>query len=143
MKKMMNTKSHPITMKDFHLLIFTLVSLILIIVPVTALAQELAKFEGTIQGLNCVHFQQKCPEKDLDMYIALEHDFVLLLSDGSHFVLPNLDRGIKARYLTKEVRIRGEQKGTTIRVENFEVKKGNQYRLVSNFQEQQKLEQAP
>ena len=77
------------------------------------------------------------------MYIALEHDFVLLLPDGRHFVLPDLDRGIKARYLTKEVRICGEQHGTTIRVENFEVKKGNQYRLVWNFQEQQKIEQAP
>ncbi len=114
-----------------------------LILPTTGMTEEFATYEGTIQGLNCIHFQQKCPEKDLDMYIALEHDFVLLLADGRHFVLPNLDRGIKTRYLTKDVRIRGKQKGTTLWVENLEVKEGQRYRLVWNFQEQKKMEEAP
>lgn len=143
MKRMMMIKTQIITITGYHYLIIALSVSMSLMVPITGMTAELVTYEGTIQGLNCIHYQQKCPEKDLDMYIALEHDFVLLLPDGRHFVLPDLDRGIKARYLTKEVRIRGEQKGTTIRVENFEVKKGNQYRLVWNFQEQQKLEQAP
>ena len=76
------------------------------------------------------------------MYIALEHDFVLLLPDGRHFVLPNIDRGIKTRYLTKDVRIRGQQKGTTIWVEKLEAREGQQYELIWDLQEQQKIEEA-
>ena len=77
------------------------------------------------------------------MYIALEPDFVLLLPDGRHFVLPNLDRGIKTRYLTKDVRIRGEQKGTAIWVEQLQVKEGQHYRPMWDFKEQRKIDQAP
>jgi hypothetical protein len=140
---MMRIKAQAITITGYHFLIIALSISMSLILPTTGMTEEFATYEGTIQGLNCIHFQQKCPEKDLDMYIALEHDFVLLLADGRHFVLPNLDRGIKTRYLTKDVRIRGKQKGTTLRVENLEVKEGQRYRLVWNFQEQKKMEQAP
>jgi len=140
---MMRIKAQAITITCYHFLIIALSISMSLIVPTTGMTEEFATYEGTIQGLNCIHFQQKCPEKDLDMYIALEHDFVLLLADGRHFVLPNLDRGIKTRYLTKDVRIRGKQKGTTLWVENLEVKEGQRYRLVWNFQEQKKIEEAP
>jgi hypothetical protein len=140
---MMIIKTQIITITGYHFLIIALSVSMSLMVPTMGMAEELVTYEGTIQGLNCVHYKQKCPEEDLDMYISLEHDFVLLLPDGRHFVLPNLDRGIKARYLTKDVRIRGKQKGTTLRVENLEVKKGQQYGLVWNFQEQKKMEQAP
>jgi hypothetical protein len=140
---MMRIKAQAITITGYHFLIIALSISMSLILPTMGMAEELVTYEGTIQGLNCIHFQQKCPEKDLDMYIALEHDFVLLLADGRHFVLPNLDRGIKTRYLTKDVRIRGKQKGTTLWVENLEVKEGQRYRLVWNFQEQKKMEQAP
>ncbi len=145
MKRVMRMikKSQIITIAGFHFLVIALSISMSLIVPTTGMTEELITYEGTIQGLNCIHFQQKCPEKDLDMYIALEHDFVLLLADGRHFVLPNLDRGIKTRYLTKDVRIRGKQKGTTLWVENLEVKEGQRYRLVWNFQEQKKMEEAP
>ena len=140
---MMRIKAQAITITGYHFLIIALSISMSLILPTTGMTEEFATYEGTIQGLNCIHFQQKCPEKDLDMYIALEHDFVLLLADGRHFVLPNLDRGIKTRYLTKDVRIRGKQKGTTLWVENLEVKEGQRYRLVWNFQEQKKMEEAP
>jgi hypothetical protein len=140
---MMRIKAQAITITGYHFLIIALSISMSLILPTTGMTEEFATYEGTIQGLNCIHFQQKCPEKDLDMYIALEHDFVLLLADGRHFVLPNLDRGIKTRYLTKDVRIRGKQKGTTLWVENLTVKEGQRYRLVWNFQEQKKMEQAP
>jgi hypothetical protein len=140
---MMRIKKQAITITGYHFLIIALSISMSLMAPTMGMAEELVTYEGTIQGLNCVHFQQKCPEEDLDMYIALEHDFVLLLVDGRHFVLPNLDRGIKTRYLTKDVRIRGKQKGTTLWVENLEVKEGQRYRLIWNFQEQKKMEQAP
>jgi hypothetical protein len=64
-------------MADYHLLTVALCIFISLLVPATGMAAEHVTYDGTIQGLNCVHYQQKSPEKDLDMYIALEHDFVL------------------------------------------------------------------
>ena len=142
MKRMMMIKTQIITITGYHYLIIALSVSMSLMVPITGMTAELVTYEGTIQGLNCIHYQQKCPEKDLDMYIALEHDFVLLLPDGRHFVLPNIDRGIKTRYLTKNVRIRGQQKGTTIWVEKLEAREGQQYELIWDLQEQQKIEEA-
>ena len=143
MKRMMMIKTQIITITGYHYLIIALSVSMSLMVPITGMTAELVTYEGTIQGLNCIHYQQKCPEEDLDMYIALEHDFVLLLPDGRHFVLPNIDRGIKTRYLTKDVRIRGQQKGTTIWVEKLEAKERQKYRLVWDIQKQRKVEQAP
>lgn len=95
-------------------------------------------YEGTIQGLNCVFNHTKCPTHDLDMYIALESDFVLVLPDGRFFLLHNIDRIIKARYLTRLVRVRGHQKGDIIWVDNLEVKEGNGYKTVWNYAEQER-----
>lgn len=88
-----------------------------------------------------MHYKKKWPEQDLDMYIALEKDFVLVIQDGRHFVIPNLDRGIKTRYLTKHVRITGKQKGTSITATILEEKVGNSYRRVWSLDEQRKLEE--
>ena len=143
MKRMMIIQTHLITMAGHYLLIIALGLSISLIVPAAGMAAESVTYDGIIQGLNCVHYGKKCPEEDLDMYIAMEHDFILLLPDGRHFVLPNLDRGIKTRYLTKDVRIRGEQEGTTIWVEQLLIKKGQQYRLVLDLEKQRKIEEAP
>jgi len=87
MKRMMMIKTQIITITGYHYLIIALSVSMLLMVPITGMTAELVTYEGTIQGLNCVHYQKKCPGEDLDMYIALEHDFVLLLPDGRHFVL--------------------------------------------------------
>ena len=143
MKRMMIIQTHLITMAGYYLLTITLGLSISLIAPAAGMAAESVTYDGIIQGLNCVHYGKKCPEEDLDMYIAMEHDFILLLPDGRHFVLPNLDRGIKTRYLTKDVRIRGEQEGTTIWVEQLLIKKGQRYRLVLDLEKQRKIEEAP
>ena len=143
MKRMMIIQTHLITMAGYYLLTITLGLSISLIAPAAGMAAESVTYDGIIQGLNCVHYGKKCPEEDLDMYIAMEHDFILLLPDGRHFVLPNLDRGIKTRYLTKEVRIIGKQEGTTIWVEQLLIKKGQRYRLVLDLEKQRKIEEAP
>jgi hypothetical protein len=80
---------------------------------------------------------------DLDMYIALKSDFVLLSPDGSHFLLPNLGKQIKIRHLTKPVRIRGEFKGDSIWVNELEAKQGEHFKPVWNWEEQRKVEESP
>jgi len=73
------------------------------------------------------------------MYLAEEPDFVLLLPDGRHFLMPNLDRHIKAKYLTKYVRISGEQESESIWVDRLEVKESGQSRQVWSWKQQQQL----
>jgi hypothetical protein len=114
------------------------------IVPASTFAGKTMTWEGTIQGLNCTHYQKECPKDDLDMYIALEHDFVLVTPDGNHYLLPNLSVLIKARYLTEKVRITGKQRGSdSIWVDNLEVEKNNKYETVWNYEEQERRRTAP
>jgi hypothetical protein len=118
--------------------VFILFSYLTLADQVLADSKETVTYEGTIQGLNCVFNHTKCPTHDLDMYIALETDFVLVLPDGQFLMLHNIDRIIKARYLTKQVRVRGQQKGDIIWVSNLEVKEGNQYKTVWNYAQQER-----
>jgi hypothetical protein len=50
--------------------IYILSCLSLIVAP-SAFSGDSMTWEGTIQGLNCTHYQMECPKDDLDMYIAL------------------------------------------------------------------------
>jgi hypothetical protein len=143
MRKLITAKSDLISIYDYHSITIILAVLLFLFLPGHGIAAKTVTYDGSIQGLNCVHYKQDCPEEDLDMYIALEHDFVLLLPDGRHFVLPNLDRGIKARYLAQDVRVRGKQEGTTVWVEQIQVKKGHIYKIVWDAEKQRKLEEAP
>jgi hypothetical protein len=82
-------------------------------------------YEGTIEGLNCTYYGQACPRDDLDIYAALENDFVLVLPEGKFFLLPNLSPLVKARHLAEKVRISGKQDGSSIWVENLEIKEAD------------------
>ena len=130
------------TLLPLKLLVITFVFIFLAISSTEAIADNTVTYEGTIQGLDCVHYNKNCPEDDLGMYIALERDFVLLSPTGSHYLLPNLDRHIKIRYLTKPVRISGELKGDSIWVNTLEAKEGERFKHVWNWDEQRKDEEA-
>jgi hypothetical protein len=100
-------------------------------------ATEEATYEGTIQGLNCTYYGMECPKNDLDIYAALENDFVLVLENKKFFLLPNLSPLVKARHLAEKVRIRGKQDGSSIWVENLEVKMNGGYKSVWNLKLQE------
>jgi hypothetical protein len=122
----------------FTAFVFLLFTFLILADQALAESKETVTYEGKIQGLNCVFNHTKCPTEDLDMYIALESDFVLVLPDGQFFLLHNINRMIKARYLTRQVRIRGQQKGNIIWVSNLEVKEGNKYKTVWNYAQQER-----
>jgi hypothetical protein len=107
--------------------------------PTPALASQYQPFEGIIQGANCVMSKYPCPKSPSDAHIAMEHDFVLLMPDGEHYFLLNLDRAIKAKYVTLPVRVLGKKQGQGIWVHTFEVKKGGKYKQVWSFEEQERL----
>ena len=121
----------------YTLLIPALIFIFSLILPATVIAGKRVSYEGTLQGAGCVHYKKKCPEDDA--HIALENDFVLLLPNGKHYFLPNLNRAIKARYVAKPVQISGDLDGHEIWVDRLDVKKGNKYTNVWSWQEQREL----
>jgi hypothetical protein len=113
-----------------------MISFVFTAAAMNAAAEEVT-YEGTIQGLNCTYYSQECPTDDLDIYAALENDFVLVLPDGKFFLLPNLSPLVKARHLTELVRIHGKQDGSNIWVENLEVKQNGGYKNAWNRERQE------
>ena len=97
---------------------------------------------GEIQGLNCAIHGHKCPQGRLDVHVATEPDFVLVLSvEGSstYYLLPNLPRDVKVRHVGESVLVAGEAnpKDNSILVKRFEVKRGVFYRLAWSREIQQ------
>jgi len=62
---------------------------------------------GTIEGLSCVTVGYTCPMDSADPMIGVERDFVLMDKEGDFYLMPNLDRAIKARYALKTVTVKG------------------------------------
>ena len=98
--------------------------------PFTAQAGD--TYDGWMQGYNCVSHGHKCPVDRLDPHLTLEPDFVLLLDDGDYFLLPNLARDVKARYIQKSIRVVGDvnPKHKSIDVNKLQVKVGDSYKTV-------------
>lgn len=90
----------PITYKGFIL------ALALVVVSGTGLAFG-ATIEGHVQGLQCVLGGKLCPVDNQDPHIAAERNFVVLTAKDGYYLVPNLDRAILARHLSKKVRING------------------------------------
>ena len=137
---MKTTRSYPSNWYMIYAIYYLIPALILIFtlaVSASLAAEEHVSYEGTLQGASCVHFKKKCPEDDA--HIAIEHDFVLLLPNGDHYFLPNLNRAIKARYVGRPVRIKGTMEHHEIWVERLDVKKGDAYAGVWSWEKQQEL----
>jgi hypothetical protein len=109
----------------------------------TASSAEEVTYEGTVQGLNCTYYSKPCPTEDLDIYAALEQDFVLVRPDGKFFLLPNISVLVKARHLTEKVRVRGLRDGTSIWVENLEVQKNGDWETIWNLKKQEEKRLQP
>lgn len=87
---------------------------------------------GWIQGINCVRHGHRCPIDTLDPHLMLEPDFVLLLDSGEYYLLPNVARVVKAKYVHKSVKITGDliSKYKSIDVDKLEVKDAGSYKTV-------------
>ena len=117
-------------MKRNILLTLVLVIALALVAPVGAYAAK--NFEGWMQGFNCVTHGHKCPIDTLDPHIMLESDFVLLLNDGDYFLLPNIARIVKAKYVHKAIRVIGNvnSKYKSIDVDQLQVKDGSSFKTV-------------
>ena len=120
----------PVALK---LLLAALVSL-----PLSALAETI---EGKINGLNCALTGFVCPIDKRDPVAALEADFVLQKPDGEYYLIPNVDRAVKARYFLEEVRVTGQvdSRYKAITADTLEIKQDGAYKTVWSQQAQEEL----
>jgi hypothetical protein len=119
--------------------ILVLAVVMALIVPAAVIAKSNVKtLKGTIEGALCVIEGKKCPPKDLDAHLLIENNFVLLVSDGKYYYMPNLSRNVKVRYAGKDVQITGKVKGESIIVDKLEVKEDGKYKLVWSIEKQKR-----
>jgi hypothetical protein len=109
-----------------------------VLMPVAAYAEK--TFEGEIVGLSVVLEGQTYSPKMMVAHAQFEPDFVLLLKSGGHYMLPDLPRDVKVKYLTDSVKVTGEvnRNGTGIKVNKLEVKKDGKYQVVWTKEMQKK-----
>jgi len=96
---------------------------------------------GEIQGLNCAMKGHRCPQDRMDVHVATEPDFVLVLSvEGRRYhLLPNLPRDVKVRHVGESVIVTGElnPKDNSLVVDKFEAKQGMFHKVVWSKEMQQ------
>jgi len=117
-------------MKKNILFTFVLITALALIVPVVARASKTV--EGWIQGYNCVVHGHRCPIDTLDPHLMLEPDFALIVDNGNYWLMPNIARNVKAKYVHSAIRVTGDlnSKYNSIDVDKLEVKKNGSYTTV-------------
>lgn len=86
--------------------IMLVAAIIIPMMPYYAMAVE--TITGKIVGFNSIIHGKEAPADYNDPHIRLEPDFVLLTSDGGHYLLPNVPKHIKARNIYREVKVIGD-----------------------------------
>ena len=110
----------------------TLLLIIALSLTLYVTANAAKSVTGWIQGINCVRHGHQCPIDTLDPHLMLEPDFVLLLENGDYYLLTNVARIVKAKYVHKSVKVTGDliSKYKSIDVDKFEVKDDGAYKTV-------------
>ena len=111
----------------------------LLMLPLMASADQL---EGKINGISCAIAGVVCPIDKLDPLVALEKDFVLQQPDGSFYLMPNVDRAVKARLVLDDVIVTGtvNDRYKSIEVDELQVKRGGALKTVWSEKIQQELQ---
>lgn len=92
----------------------------LMLLPLVASA---ASVEGRMNGISCAVAGVFCPIDKADPLVALESDFVVQTADGTFYLIPNVDRAVKARVVLENVVVTGDinDKYKTIDADKLEV----------------------
>ena len=117
-------------MKKYFIKTVLFLTVMTFTIPITAEASK--TLDGWMQGFNCVRHGHRCPIDGLDPHLMFEPDFVLLLDDGNYFLMPNIARIVKAKYVHKAIRVVGDvnPKYKSIDVDELQVKDGNSFKTV-------------
>ena len=118
--------------------IMILVLILTLIMPLAASAKQV--FRGQIVGLTLALHAHKYPRDMMIAHAQFEPDFVLVVEKGKHYMLPNLPRDVKVSYLGETLTVKGElsSSGTSITVDQLEVKNGAASKIVWSVEMQKK-----
>lgn len=119
-------------------ILLAITAILIFSLPSLVIAMEAVTIDGTFQGANCLFHNKHCPMNMSAAHIAVEPDFLLVNSAGEMFYIPNLDRGIKIKYIHKHVRIKGVMLEHALRAESLSVKKDGKYKQIWSLEEEQK-----
>lgn len=122
-------------MKNF--MTSTLIAAALTIIPATLFAATPITLEGSFEGAGCMLYNKTCPADMSDGHIALEADFVFVLANGEYVFVPNLDRGLKIKYLHAKLKLIGKKNGDAVRAEVVEMNKKGTFKKVWSLEEQE------
>lgn len=92
-------------MKKQHWFSLLIAAALTVISPVGAMTTK--TLEGRMQGYQCVVHGHVCPVDSLDPHLMLEPDFVLVAEKGEYWLMPNIDRVVKAKYVHQPIRVTG------------------------------------
>lgn len=106
-------------------------AMVIVFLPLAAVSEE-KKIEGNVLGYNCVVNNIGCPAGMEDPVIANERIFVVSISDKEFVFVPNIDRAVLARHITKTVRVTGDynEKYNAIQANTLEVKTAGVWKTV-------------
>ncbi|MGW8194907.1 MAG: hypothetical protein ACWGOX_11650 [Desulforhopalus sp.] len=104
------------------LLRMLLIPFVIILFSFPVFAQQSETFTGKIRGINCQMQHLKCDSAMYRVYhVQYEPDFVLVLPDGKHYMLPNVPRDVKVRIAGETATVSGntDPAGLAINVERL------------------------
>jgi len=121
-----------------HAFLFKALLATVLALPVVVSA---ATVEGKMNGISCAVAGVFCPVDKLDPMVALETDFVVQQPDGSFYVIPNVDRAVKARLVLDDVVVTGDinDRYKTIRANEIAVNRGGEMKTVWTLKMQEEL----
>jgi len=64
-------------------------------------------YEGSVQSFTCITQGKVCPVGREDPMIGAERIFVLHVTAGKYYFIPNVDRAIMARHLNQMIKVEG------------------------------------
>jgi hypothetical protein len=102
-----------------------------------------ATVEGKMNGISCAVAGVFCPIDKADPLVALESDFVVQQPDGIFYIIPNVDRAVKARVVLEDVQVSGDvnDQYKSITADQIQVKRGGEWKTVWSQEMQDELRQ--
>ncbi len=122
-----------------QILTTTIMAIVFTIIPAVLFAAATpVTLEGQFQGANCIFYSKTCPANMTDGHIAIESDFVFVHTNGKYVFVPNLDRGLKIKYLHATVKLIGKQTGDSVRADIIKVNENGKFKEVWSLAAQEK-----
>ena len=119
-------------MNKIILVVFMIMVSVAFLAPLPVDGGQKQTVEGRMEGLDCIVEGHICPVDNLDPHIAYESDFVLHVGGTKYYLLLDVPRRVKAKYVKSKIRVTGDIKAkyNAIKVDKLEVEKKGKFQEV-------------